>query len=116
MYINTVKNFVTNGTFQSTDYITPAYADRMVSAPRYSMAMVFVDTDGSRSAYYFADASITLPEFTYTSAVDTVIPDPAIEDNAPVEYYNLQGVKIANPGPGLYIRLQGSKAEKILIR
>lgn len=116
VYINTVKNFVTNGTFQSTDYITPAYADRIVTAPRYSMAMVFVDTDGSRSAYYFADASITLPEFTYTSAVDTVIPDPAIDENAPVEYYNLQGVKIANPGPGLYIRLQGSKAEKILIR
>lgn len=118
VYINTVKNFVTNGTFSVTDYIVPIYADRVVSADHKSMAMVFVDTDGSRNAYFFQGSTITLPEFTYTSAVDTVIPDETIEidENAPVEYYNLQGVKIANPGPGLYIRLQGSKAEKILIR
>lgn len=118
VYINTVKNFVTNGTFSVTDYIVPFYADRVVSADHKSMAMVFVDTDGSRNAYFFQGSTITLPEFTYTSAVDTVIPDETIEidENAPVEYYNLQGVKIANPGPGLYIRLQGSNAEKILIR
>lgn len=116
VYINTLKNFVTNGTFSISSYTTPSYADRVVSAPRYTMAMVLVDAAGSRSAYYFADSSITLPEFTYTSAVDTVIPDPVVDENAPVEYYNLQGVKIANPGPGLYIRVQGSKAEKILIR
>lgn len=116
VYINTLKNFVTNGTFSISSYTTPSYADRVVSAPRYTMSMVLVDAAGSRSAYYFADSSITLPEFTYTSAVDTVIPDPVVDENAPVEYYNLQGVKIANPGPGLYIRVQGSKAEKILIR
>lgn len=116
VYINTLKNFVANGTFNISSYTTPSYADRVVSAPRYTMAMVLVDAAGSRSAYYFADSSITLPEFTYTSAVDTVIPDPVVDENAPVEYYNLQGVKIANPGPGLYIRVQGSKAEKILIR
>ena len=107
---------MTNGTFSISSYTTPSYADRVVSAPRYTMSMVLVDAAGSRSAYYFADSSITLPEFTYTSAVDTVIPDPVVDENAPVEYYNLQGVKIANPGPGLYIRVQGSKAEKILIR
>lgn len=116
VYINTLKNFVTNGTFSISSYTTPSYADRVVSAPRYTMSMVLVDAAGSRLAYYFADSSITLPEFTYTSAVDTVIPDPVVDENAPVEYYNLQGVKIANPGPGLYIRVQGSKAEKILIR
>ena len=36
--------------------------------------------------------------------------------NAPVEYFNLQGVRVANPENGLYIRRQGSKVEKIIIR
>ncbi len=37
------------------------------------------------------------------------------ETDAPVEYYNLQGLKIDNPRSGLYIRRLGNKVEKILI-
>lgn len=33
-----------------------------------------------------------------------------------MEYYNLQGVKVSNPSPGVYIRRTGSKTEKIIIR
>lgn len=42
----------------------------------------------------------------------------AIEDdvNAPVRYFNLQGVEIANPTDGLFIRVQGKKATKVIIR
>jgi len=35
--------------------------------------------------------------------------------NAPVEYFNMQGVKVANPENGLYIRRQGTKVEKIML-
>lgn len=38
------------------------------------------------------------------------------ELNAPVEYYNLQGVKVANPENGVYIRVQGNKATKVLVK
>lgn len=38
------------------------------------------------------------------------------DENAPVEYYNFQGVRVANPTPGLYIRVQGNKASKVLIK
>lgn len=38
------------------------------------------------------------------------------DENAPVEYYNLQGVRVANPESGLYIRRQGSKAVKVLVK
>lgn len=38
------------------------------------------------------------------------------DENAPVEYYNLQGVKVANPESGLYIRRQGKTATKVLIK
>lgn len=35
------------------------------------------------------------------------------DNNAPVEYYNLQGVRVNNPSNGLYICRQGSKVKKI---
>jgi hypothetical protein len=40
----------------------------------------------------------------------------ADSQNAPVEYYTLQGVRVNNPGTGLYIRRQGTKIEKVAIR
>lgn len=39
----------------------------------------------------------------------------SVDENAPVEYYNLQGVKVANPQNGLYIRVQGNKAVKVIL-
>lgn len=32
-----------------------------------------------------------------------------------VEYFNLQGIRVANPGHGLYIRRQGSRTEKVVL-
>ena len=32
-----------------------------------------------------------------------------------VKYYNLQGVEVANPESGLYIRVQGDKATKVIL-
>lgn len=39
----------------------------------------------------------------------------AADENAPVEYYNLQGVRVENPSNGLYIRRQGNKVTKVII-
>lgn len=36
--------------------------------------------------------------------------------NAPAEYYDLQGRRVANPVSGLYIRRTGSKVEKVLVK
>lgn len=38
------------------------------------------------------------------------------ESDVPVEYYNLQGVRVDNPQPGIYIRRQGSKVSKVLLK
>ena len=46
------------------------------------------------------------------SSVEGVAAD---DMNAPVEYFNLQGVRVAADQPGLYIRRQGSKVEKVAI-
>lgn len=47
------------------------------------------------------------------SGIESVV---AADENAPVEYYNLQGVRVANPTAGLYIIKQGSKVSKAILR
>lgn len=66
---------------------------------------------------------ITPSATTGFNAINVYYNDPAgvndivAEDsNAPVEYYNLQGVRVANPENGLYIRVQGKKATKVLVK
>lgn len=38
------------------------------------------------------------------------------DENAPAEYYNLQGVRVNNPENGLYICRQGNKVSKIQVK
>lgn len=41
---------------------------------------------------------------------------PTVDNaDAPVEYYNLQGVRVAAPSHGLYIRRQGNTAAKVIL-
>ncbi len=54
----------------------------------------------------------TLYLLTSTTGVDEV--EAASEE--PVEYYNLQGVRVINPEAGLYIRRQGNKVTKVLVK
>lgn len=49
------------------------------------------------------------------SGVDGIEAD-IVDENAPVEYYNLQGVRVANPKDGIYIKRQGNKATKIYVK
>lgn len=51
-----------------------------------------------------------------TSGVYDSVDDIVIDENAPVEYYNLQGVRVDNPENGIYIRRQGSKVSKVLVK
>ncbi|MDE6581025.1 MAG: hypothetical protein K2K47_00660, partial [Duncaniella sp.] len=37
-------------------------------------------------------------------------------EDAPVVYYNLQGVQVENPSTGIYIRRQGNKTTKVLVK
>lgn len=44
------------------------------------------------------------------------VEDVMAEDaDAPVEWFNLQGIRVANPENGIYIRRQGSKVEKVVL-
>lgn len=47
-----------------------------------------------------------------TSAITDIVSD----ENAPVEYFNLQGVRVENPANGIFIKRQGSKVEKVIVK
>ncbi len=50
------------------------------------------------------------------------VADPAgvaaveLDENAPVEYFNLYGARVAEPANGLYIRRCGNKVEKVIVK
>ena len=47
--------------------------------------------------------------------IPTGIEDTMVDENAPVEYYNLQGVKVANPENGIFIKKQGGRTSKVVL-
>lgn len=48
--------------------------------------------------------------------IPTGVAEIETAENAPVEYFNLQGVRVANPENGLYIRRQGNKVSKVIVK
>ncbi|MCM1153466.1 MAG: hypothetical protein NC328_07425 [Muribaculum sp.] len=90
--------------------------------------LVVMKGDKEKSFTYDIDAEFTYKctlggeSKTYTffakgkqgdeNGVDAITLDP----NAPAEYYDLQGRKVANPENGLYIIRQGGKAFKQIIK
>lgn len=49
------------------------------------------------------------------AAIDNVFTDADADADAPVEYYNLQGIRVSEPAAGIYIRRQGSTAKVVAI-
>ena len=52
---------------------------------------------------------------TFSDDTITGIDGINADNNAPVEYFNMQGIRVANPENGLFIRRQGNKVEKIIL-
>ena len=50
------------------------------------------------------------------SGLDDIQVEEIEDENAPVEYFNLQGMKVENPENGMFIRRQGKKVQKVIIR
>ena len=59
--------------------------------------------------------TIDLNENTITISESTAIEGIEVEASEAV-YYNLQGVKVANPENGVFIKVQGNKASKVLVK
>lgn len=52
-------------------------------------------------------------EYEGKAAVENISSDFIDNSDAPVEYYNLQGMRVSNPENGIFIRRQGNKAVKV---
>lgn len=86
-----------------------------------STSQVAVSFDKSND--YVGDHTLDIKGLTahynnFTEGVTNVAPDTnTVDPNAPEVYYNLQGVRVPanNLTPGLYIKVKGNKATKLLI-
>lgn len=66
-----------------------------------------------QARFYLKSIKVTKTE---PKDIGTGVASIEADENAPVEYYNLQGVRVAEPSNGLYIVRQGSKVSKRIIR
>lgn len=80
--------------------------------------LIDLDTFGIVNANRVALGSNPEPKYTAWNWVDDNVGSVEGIDggsNAPAEYYNLQGVRVANPGEGIYIVRRGTKVTKEII-
>lgn len=84
----------------NTDYIDP-----MTGEVTYTVTIIATNTALGTSASR---------DFAITVKSASGIEDVTSSDNAPVEYYNLQGVKVSAPDKGVYIKRQGGKTLKVI--
>ena len=65
--------------------------------------------------YHFVPGTVAEKLCFATQDIVTGIADIVEAADAPVEYYNLQGVRVMNPESGLYIKRQGNKITKVIL-
>ncbi len=78
--------------------------------------MVLHVVKGADAAYQEADPwkdFIILADLEAQSGIKGIEADGS---NAPAEFFNLNGVRVANPENGLYIKRQGGKTAKVLVK
>lgn len=67
---------------------------------------------GQNSITVTAEKQIRISSITIYLAQNSGI-ESVITENAPVEYFNLQGIRVANPENGIFIRRQGNTVTKV---
>lgn len=71
--------------------------------------------NGEGNYDFTADFSGFSPKFTAEKNISTGVEGITV-DTAEAEYFTLQGVRVANPSNGIYIRRQGSTTTKVLVK
>ena len=77
-----------------------------------------VNEDGATATIYAASQQNGVGVYTFDpngEPAQSGIESTIANDNAPVEYYNLQGVKVANPENGIFVKKQAGKATKVVL-
>ena len=96
---NDTWNFVASGDIALTAY----------EGKKMQFAYKYVSEDGKSGTWEVKNVKITGKKGAGVADIEAA-------EAAPVEYFNLQGVRVANPENGLYIRRQGNKVAKVLVK
>ena len=77
------------------------------------------NTENSVHIYHFVPGTVAekflfAVEMTGVENIETEIVDENVD--APARYFNLQGVEVANPSNGIYIKLQGNRSSKVYVK
>jgi len=111
------ENYATAIASQSSDGIEGTINGNTMSWTGTWGAFAFTASDQAAGWYdLFKDCTLTLPfNLNDNAGINDVTVDN--NENAPVEYYNLQGMRINEPAAGqIVLRRQGSKTTKILVK
>lgn len=82
------------------------YAEQEWAVPATAAALNDVQITNTNGCHIYF---ITVSD-PNTSAIQTIVAD----ENAPVEYFNLQGIRVENPAHGIFIKRQGNKVTKVV--
>ena len=94
----------------SVYYPTDQVIGMLEDGKTYKLTGYFTAISGSSTKYF--NIIVTGINVSEVGGVESV----GIDLNAPVEYYNLQGVRVNNPSKGVYILRQGDKTSKVVVR
>lgn len=80
---------------------------------------LFTNFGDNKTKFTFAPAEEATVAYSQIiivlESVETAVETIEAEEAAPARYFNLQGVEVTNPTNGLYIRVQGKKATKVIL-
>lgn len=96
---NTSWTFISAGDIALTAY----------EGKKMQFAYKYTSEDGKSGSWEIKNVKITAKKGAGVADIEAA-------EAAPVEYFNLQGVRVANPENGLYIRRQGNKVAKVLVK
>lgn len=68
-------------------------------------------TDDMQAGLKYADMQVVMPFNPFSTGISSI----GADNNAPIEYYNLQGLRVDNPGHGLYIMRKGNSTSKVIL-
>lgn len=96
-----------------TNKVAEESEEYVIPVPTEPVHTVYIEAKSVNNGIHSEVNKLTLNQEGTTTGIEGV---EAENENAPVEYFNLQGVRVMNPGQGLYIRRQGNRVEKVALR
>ncbi|MDD6281516.1 MAG: hypothetical protein PUA76_07525 [Bacteroidales bacterium] len=96
-----------------TNKVKEAGEIHTISKPAAGEGKILIQAKEVYNGIHSKEVKFSLASDGTTTGITAVEAEDA---DAPVEYYNMQGVRVMNPGQGLYIRRQGNRVEKVALR